>query len=1090
MLGMVIAATPAHAEPARAQDPAPGQRSVTLVTGDRVLVDSRGEVSSVEPGEGRRDVTFWTLRSDDHVSVLPSDAATLVASGKLDERLFDVTTLLGFGYDDAHRDDLPLIITYTGAGTRAAKSPVKAAQPLPAIGGEAVQARKKDEVAKLWATMTQGSATARAFTGGIHKVWLDGKAKAVLDQSVKQIGAPTAWAAGYTGAGIKVAVLDTGVDQTHPDLADREVSERNFTDSPDNVDHVGHGTHVASIVSGSGAKSDGKYVGAAPDARILDGKVLNDEGSGLESWIINGMSWAVDQGAKVVNLSLGAPDSAGIDPLEEAVNTLTEQHGTLFVIAAGNTAGAGTINSPGSADAALTVGAVDRDDSIAPFSSSGPRVEDNSVKPDLTAPGVGIVAARAAQGTIGAPAGDGYVALDGTSMATPHVTGAAAILAQQHPDWPGDRLKALLTGSAEPSAAATPFRQGAGRVDVAAATTLKVVAQPTTVNFGVHAWPHDDDEPVTKTVTYRNDGPSEVTLNLATELRAPGGDVAPAGMLKIEPKTVTVRAGGEATVSVTADARVGSADGVFSGTLITTSSDAKSSVRTTLALTREAATYELTLKYSDRAGNAPSQASTIVVGLDDGEWRSPRPENGVATLRLPTGRYFVATDIDTPRTTGGNDTTKLLYPDLSLDGETTIAMDARKAEQVKITSPDPSAAFDGTIINYQRVAGKGTIKSAGWTDDLSGLYVGHLGPKVSTGSLDAQINAAWSTTDAKGRHSRYHLAWSRADTFFTGLTRRVEKRDLARVRLDYGTRQPGATGSPAVWAYAPNGYWGITATGQERPLPYSVTEYVNTDDIRWQWGLTQIDSEGGYQALVNTEPRTYRPGRDYHESLNSGVYGPAIAEPAGYGLNRDVTTYGLTRKGDTITLNAALFGDGAGNIAETWPTPVGTTILTRDGKTVGELPTSGVGAFTVPAGKGVYRLTTQGTRPDATGTSTKVSATWTFISSRPTKAQEVRLPLPVIQFSTLPDTAPGRAIQVTVRHLPGDGYGRVRDLRTEVSFDEGKTWAKAPVRGGRVIVPRHPANPGAVSLRAKAKDDSGNSIDQTIIRAYDMGKQP
>ncbi|MGP4103325.1 S8 family peptidase [Nonomuraea sp. KM90] len=1035
-------------------------------------------------------MTFWTLRADDHVRVLPSDAAPLVASGKLDERLFDITTLLDFGYDDAHRDDLPLILTYTGAGTRAARPSVKASQPLPAIGGEAVQASKNDEVAALWATMTQGSTTTRAFTGGIDKVWLDGKAEAVLDQSVKQISAPAGWAAGYTGEGVKVAVLDTGVDQTHPDLASREVGERNFTDSPDAVDRFGHGTHVASIVSGSGAKSGGRYVGVAPGARILDGKVLNDDGSGLQSWIINGMSWAVDQGAKVVNLSLGASDSAEIDPVEEAVNTLSAQHGTLFVIASGNTAGAGTVNSPGSADAALTVGAVDRDDTIAPFSSGGPRIADNAVKPDLTAPGVGIVAAKATQGSIGTPAGEGYVALNGTSMATPHVAGAAAILAQQHPDWPGDRLKALLAGSAKPNATATPFRQGAGRVDVAAATTLDVIAEPTTLNFGIHAWPHDDDEPVSKTVTYRNDGASEVTLNLTAELRAQSGADVPAGMLKVEPDTVTVPAGGVATVSVIADPRIGSADGIFAGTLIATTAQGKGSVRTTLALTREAATYELALKYTDRAGNAPSQANTIVVGLDDNKWHIPRPENGAATLRLPTGRYFIATDIDTPRATAGTDKTKLLYPELSLGGETTIALDARKAEQVKISPPDPAATYDGTIINYQRVAGKVTIKSVGWTDDPSGVYTGHLGPKISTGNFDAQINAAWSKTDAEQRHSRYHLAWSRTGTFFTGLTRRVSKHELARVRLDYGTRRPGMTGSPSVWAYTPNGYWGTTPTGQDRPLPYSVTAYVNTDNLRWQWGITQKDSEGGYQALVTTEPRTYRPGRDYHERLNSGIYGPAIAEPAGYGLNHNVTTYGLTRKGDTITLNASLFGDGAGNVAETWPAPVGTTILTRDGKTVGQLPTPGAAAFTVPADNGTYRLTTEATRPDATGTSTKVSAMWTFTSNRPTNAAEIRLPLPVIQFSS-PHAATGRArIEVAVRHLPNDGYGRLRELMAEVSFDDGKTWTHAPVRNGHIIPPRHPANADAVSLRAKAKDDRGNTVEQTTIRAYAIGKQP
>ncbi|GAB3877487.1 hypothetical protein GCM10029964_026670 [Kibdelosporangium lantanae] len=114
------------------------------------------------------------------------------------------------------------------------------------------------------------------------------------------------------------------------------------------------------------------------------------------------MQWAVDQGAKIVNLSLGAPDEPGIDPLEEAVNELSKT-GTLFVIAAGNSGGDETVGSPGSADAALTVGAVDRQDNLAPFSSRGPRTGDGAIKPDITAPGVGIVAAKAAEGRIGTP---------------------------------------------------------------------------------------------------------------------------------------------------------------------------------------------------------------------------------------------------------------------------------------------------------------------------------------------------------------------------------------------------------------------------------------------------------------------------------------------------------------------------------------------------------------------------------------------------------------------------------------------------------------------------------------------------------------
>ncbi|MFM9442669.1 S8 family peptidase [Streptomyces acidiscabies] len=279
---------------------------------------------------------------------------------------------------------------------------------------------------------------------GVEKIWLDGKAEAALDRSTSQIGAPRAWAVGYDGKGVKVAVLDTGVDGTHPDLRGRVDAAKNFSEAADTVDRVGHGTHVAATVAGSGAHSGGKYKGVAPGARLISAKVLDDTGFGADSGIIAGAQWAVAQGAKVINLSLGSPDSPGDNPLEQAVNELSASSGALFVIAAG------TVGSPGSAAAALTVGAVDRTDAMADFSSRGPTA-DGALKPDLTAPGVGIVAAKAAEGTEGDPAADGYVSMSGTSMATPHVAGAAAILAQRHPDWTGERIKAALTASAEPT---------------------------------------------------------------------------------------------------------------------------------------------------------------------------------------------------------------------------------------------------------------------------------------------------------------------------------------------------------------------------------------------------------------------------------------------------------------------------------------------------------------------------------------------------------------------------------------------------------------------------------------------------------------
>ncbi|MFE2538879.1 S8 family serine peptidase, partial [Actinacidiphila glaucinigra] len=370
------------------------QRWIPLITGDRVAVDAKGTIVSVRPAKGREDIPIRVETRDGHTYALPDDARELVRSGRVDRRLFDITTLSAPAYADRH--DLRLIVMYDAARAAArsalrATGGAKVERTLPSVNADAVAA-PANGTAELWSAVTNGSGDAmkRSVAPGIASVWLDSVVQASLDKSVPQIGGPEAWAAGFDGTGTRVAVLDTGVDTTHPDLAGQVVAEQNFSDSPDAVDRFGHGTHVASITAGTGAKSGGTYKGVAPGARLLNGKVLGDSGSGSMSQIIAGMEWAVAEKADVVNLSLGTYDSPEIDPAEAAVNRLSAESGALFVIAAGNNGeqGAGTVGSPGSADAALTVGAVDKQDRLASFSSTGPRVGDGGIKPDLTAPGV------------------------------------------------------------------------------------------------------------------------------------------------------------------------------------------------------------------------------------------------------------------------------------------------------------------------------------------------------------------------------------------------------------------------------------------------------------------------------------------------------------------------------------------------------------------------------------------------------------------------------------------------------------------------------------------------------------------------------
>ncbi|MCP3803488.1 S8 family serine peptidase [Allokutzneria sp. A3M-2-11 16] len=1062
---LVLGATLLSTATARAgQEPPPltgPVRWVTLVTGDRVGV-APGTIaaSTITPAPGRERMRFSTQQIDGRLRVVPEDAADLLARGVLDERLFDVTTLIESGLDDSASTDLPLIISQPRDRFRDAPG-ARVTADLPSLRAAAVTADKR-QAPQLWTRLT---------ASGVDRLWLDGVRKATLDRSTAQVGAPTAWQAGLTGAGVKVAVLDTGVDQTHPDLADRELAERNFTDEADAVDRNGHGTHVASTIAGTGVKSGGAYRGVAPGARILDAKVLNRAGSGRDSWLLAGMQWAVEQGAKVVNLSLGTRDTPGTDPVEQAVATLTAEHGALFVVAAGNSGpDARTLDSPGTVEAALTVGAVERDEKVYARSSRGPAPFDGAIKPDITAPGVGIAAAKAAHGTIGTPGADGYVALTGTSMATPHVAGAAALLAQRNPGWKADELKSTLTGSATPNPALGLFDQGSGRLDIAKALTQTVTTTPSNLGFGVQRWPHDDDKAVTKPVVYRNPGAVPVTVDLRVEATGPNGKPTPQGMFTLDRSTVTVPARGEVTVQVTANTAIPGADGQYTGRLIATST--ATTVSVPLAVDKEVESYDVTIDHIDRAGaSAPAFTDTIVNSTAE-RWQATGRPDGKSTFRLPKGRYSAWSEVKSD-----DDMSLHLNPALEVAGATTVTVDARRAKPIVVGLPNAAARSKGVDVGFTRHIGQEHhFVASVFRDDFSGIYTEQTGPAIGAEELIGKVAGHWAEPGPDGGFATsprtYHLAWYEHGGISTGLQRQVRDSDLAAVHADHASTSNARLGQKNVFSLPVRGECPVYMPPLEVSLPSRRTEYYLAEGNRWYATLTRPDLRDPEMSLEST-PTRYRPGESRQQRWNGAVVSPGLPS--------------LIRDGDRLAVHAPLFTDGAGHRGGPTASDRGTTTVYRDGTKLAEVPRPGAGDFTLPPQEAEYRVDTEVTRP-ATTLSTKVSASWTFRSGH--TGEQVVLPALAVRFAPKTDEfnrAPAATrftIPVIVDHTPGSPAGQLRDLAVDVSYDDGKTWQRAQLGNDQSAEVNHPAGPGFVSLRVKATAADGTTFEQTTLRAY------
>ncbi|MEI7058444.1 S8 family serine peptidase [Nocardioides sp. CCNWLW239] len=681
--------------------------SVTLVTGDVVdaRVDGSGRVLSagLRAGDGADTADHGSVVWQDgqHTYVVPDGVQPMIDAGRLDLGLFDLTALIASGYDDANRDSLPVIVQYEGGHSPRATVPgAVRGVALPSVGATALSI-EKEQAAEAWGRLEPRTSARTA--GAVDKIWLDAP---VHGTAVPDLGTPTvpltgadqAHARGIDGTGVTVAVLDSGYDVGHPDLADRVTTSRSFVPGEDIDDLHGHGTHTASTVGGSGAASEGRYAGVAPGADLLVGKVLDNSGSGSTSGIIAGMQWAVDQGADIVSMSLGNDAATSCTSLDtQALEALSDR--ALFVVAAGNAYRHGTVATPGCSPAALTVGAVDRGNATAPFSSRGPAVGSDWSKPDIASQGVDVIAANA-----GGRGDHAYTAMSGTSMATPHVAGAAALALQDDPELTPTELKSILTSSADETTAPVP-EQGAGPLDVGRAIDQAIYAAPSQ-SLGDFAYPQRDLDPTTGTLTLtnRSDQPVELDLDVSPSL-GDDGKTRVEGLVALTTDSVVVPAGGTADVTFDIDPTVeipAAAYGVVTGRLVATGANG-SRVVAPYSIHLQEPTANLTVRAVDRHGDPAASPSTFQ--LFDGHRDTARrytlgsPAAGSTTIRVPYGTYALSGTVmtrDEPGNVGSVASLSQLYrSEIEVDGDTTVTLDARDAEEIawKTNRPTEAAGF-------------------------------------------------------------------------------------------------------------------------------------------------------------------------------------------------------------------------------------------------------------------------------------------------------------------------------------------------------------------------------------------------------------
>ena len=764
------------------------QYTITLITGDILYVTKpdKGTWSVAVKEAPRRggSVSFETFSdSQKGTYAVPADVVSLIPNF-LDPYLFNLDYITQNHLNDESTSIFGALVQYAPGSTLSNQWDTNLLQysTLSMVNSQALSIPKENAAEFGSYILSQP----RSLPSGIEKIWLDKVATVADDQSVQMIGADIARnVLGYNGSGVNIAILDTGIDATHPDFFFANgtskvivqidatcMAEPIFLCDHTTKDLFGHGTHVASIAAGTGAASGGRYIGVAPGANLMNIKVLGRFGAGFYSWIITGLQLA-SQGingvrADVISMSLGALPTDGSDPLSQAINQIVSVYGIPVVVAAGNAGCNFCVDNPGSADDAIAVAATTKALSpaipaIASFSSRGPRLDNFDIKPDISAPGVGIVAAcSSTAGTIKCPVGSQYVKLSGTSMATPHVSGSVALLLQQAKQrgitlTPFEIKNILQSSSAilPPSAPGGPdvdiYQQGSGLVRIDHALQAGIIFSSSEISFG--------DVPFTtpsleRSFQVTNLGTTSITLNLSYEMRDVPTPLSPLdtgalynNLVSLNETQLSIAAGSSATVTLVinvSDAPTLKLWNIFSGRIFATSGNttlahaifgfAKEGPRQTALFTRIIPTgsYLVFSSYSIYDALDPLGYSNFFVSVNS---------YGQTLLRLPLSSYNFIMDMVVNPVDGILSDYRIVALEVPVTtSPANVTLDANKAGPVKLNlQADPSATH-------------------GWQQDDIMDYIRPDGSNVLFG--DSVLRQTWDTYQVNNATAKIGTLWT------------------------------------------------------------------------------------------------------------------------------------------------------------------------------------------------------------------------------------------------------------------------------------------------------------------------------------------